>query len=53
MFLVIIHECGHFRAARISKVKVEEFGVGIPPKAFTIGRDSGGTEYTANRIPLG
>lgn len=53
MFLVVIHERGHFRAARVSKVKVEEFGVGIPPKAFSLGTDKKGTLFTVNWIPLG
>ncbi len=33
MFLVIIHEYGHFRAARKNGVVVEEFGIGFPPRA--------------------
>jgi len=53
MFLVIIHELGHFIAAKKSGVKVLEFGIGIPPKAFTLRTDKSGTEYTVNRIPLG
>jgi len=53
MFLVIIHELGHFIAAKKSGVKVLEFGIWIPPKAFTIWTDKSGTEYTVNRIPLG
>ncbi len=53
MFLVIIHELGHFIAAKKSGVKVLEFGIGIPPKAFKIWTDKSGTEYTINRIPLG
>ncbi|MEI6690845.1 MAG: site-2 protease family protein [bacterium] len=50
--LVILHELGHFVAAKIFGVKVEEFGFGIPPKALTIGR-RGETEYTLNWLPLG
>lgn len=53
MFLVIIHELGHFIAAKKSGVKVLEFGIGIPPKAFKLWTDKSGTEYTVNRIPLG
>ncbi len=53
MFLVVIHELGHFIAAKKTGVKVEEFGVGIPPKAFKFWTDKQGTEYTINRIPLG
>lgn len=53
MVLVIIHELGHFRAAKKSWVQVIEFGIGIPPKLFTIHTDKSGTEYTINLIPLG
>lgn len=53
MLLVIIHELGHFRAAKKSGVQVLEFGIGIPPKLFTYYTDKSGTEYTINLIPLG
>jgi len=52
MFLVLVHELGHFTAAKKLWVKVLEFGIGIPPKAFTLGKDKQGTEYTVNWIPL-
>ncbi|MCA9332513.1 site-2 protease family protein [Candidatus Saccharibacteria bacterium] len=50
--LVIVHEWGHFIAARRSGVEVEEFGIGFPPKAATITKKNG-TEYTLNWLPLG
>ncbi len=53
MFLVIIHELGHFWAAKKSGVKVKEFGIWIPPKICTLWKDKSGTEYTLNWIPLG
>lgn len=53
MFLVIIHEYGHFSTSRKFGVKVQEFGVGIPPKVTTLKVDKKGTEYTLNWIPLG
>lgn len=52
MVLVVIHELGHFWAAKKLWVKVLEFGVGIPPKATKLRTDAQGTEYTLNRIPL-
>jgi len=52
VFLIVIHEIGHFVAAKFFKVKVEEFGVGYPPRAFTFGI-WGGTEYTLNWLPFG
>lgn len=53
MFLVMIHELGHYFAAKWAKVKVLEFGIGIPPKLKTFFTDASGTERTANWIPLG
>lgn len=53
MFLVIIHELGHFIAAKKTGVQVLEFGLGIPPKVATLWKDKSGTEYTLNAIPLG
>lgn len=50
--LIVIHELGHFAAAKFFKVKVEEFGVGLPPKALTMWK-KGETEYTLNWLPLG
>lgn len=50
--LIIVHELGHFIACRIFKVEVEEFGLGIPPRALTLFR-AGGTDFTLNWIPLG
>lgn len=50
--LVLVHEWGHFMAARIFGVKVEEFGLGFPPKAKKLFVRNG-TEYTLNWLPLG
>jgi regulator of sigma E protease len=50
--LLFIHEAGHFVMARLTGVKVEEFGFGFPPrlkKLFTWQ----GTEFTLNFIPFG
>ena len=30
--LILAHELGHFITAKASKVKVEEFGLGFPPR---------------------
>ena len=46
-----LHELGHFSAARRAGVKVEEFGIGIPPRLFGIKR--GETTYSINAIPIG
>jgi regulator of sigma E protease len=50
--LVFFHEFGHFIFARINKIDVEEFGLGMRPrmlKLFVLG----GTLFTLNWIPIG
>jgi regulator of sigma E protease len=46
-----LHELGHFIAAKRARVKVEEFGLGMPPRLFGIKR--GETIYSLNAIPIG
>ena len=50
--LIIVHELGHFLIAKLFRVRVDEFGIGLPPKARTLFR-KGETEYTLNWLPLG
>ena len=50
-FLVFIHEGGHFLAARLFKVKVEEFSIGFGPKIFT--KKGKETQYSIGCIPFG
>ncbi len=49
--LVFVHELGHFMVARKAGVKVEEFGLGFPPRLWGIKK--GETMYSLNAIPLG
>jgi len=49
--LILIHELGHFTAAKRAGVKVEEFGMGLPPRIFGVKR--GETLYSLNWIPFG
>ena len=52
MGLVVVHEYGHYLAARRGSVDVEEFGIGFPPKAW--GKKlASGMEFTINWLPLG
>ncbi len=51
VILVVIHEFGHFIAAKKSGVYVEEFGFGFPPRL--LGKKIGETLYSFNLIPLG
>jgi len=49
--LVFAHEFGHFITAKLARVRVEEFGIGFPPRIFSFKR--GETTYSINSIPLG
>lgn len=49
--LVLVHEWGHFIAARMFGVRVEEFGFGFPPRIGGIRK--GSTLYSINALPLG
>ena len=50
-FLVLIHELGHFWAARLLGIKVRELGIGFPPRARGFWRN--GIVYSLNWIPVG
>lgn len=49
--LVLVHEFGHFFAAKATGVRVEEFGLGLPPKI--IGKKLWGTVWSLNWLPIG
>ncbi len=49
--LIFIHEMGHYLTAKRNKVKVEEFGLGLPPRIW--GFEKNGTLWSINWIPLG
>ena len=49
--IVVIHELGHFIAAKKSGVLVEEFGIGLPPRIW--GKKIGETIYSLNWLPIG
>ena len=50
--LVVIHELGHFVLARGFRIRVQEFGIGFPPRARVL-RAKGETLYTLNWLPIG
>lgn len=50
--LVVVHEFGHYIAAKKGGVEVEEFGIGFPPKAWGKKLKSG-MLFTINWLPLG
>lgn len=51
-FLVIIHELGHFFAARHSGIRVLEFGIGYPPRLVALFK-KGKTIFSLNWLPFG
>jgi regulator of sigma E protease len=51
LLVVVVHEAGHFFAAKQMGMRVREFAFGFPPRLFGIKR--GETTYSFNAIPLG
>ncbi|MDP3958093.1 MAG: site-2 protease family protein [bacterium] len=49
--LIVSHEFGHFWAAKKAGIRVDEFGIGFPPKLFSWTR--GETKYSLNLLPFG
>ncbi|KND47855.1 MAG: RIP metalloprotease RseP [Parcubacteria bacterium C7867-006] len=49
--LILVHEFGHFIVAKKSGIRVDEFGLGFPPKIYS--KQWGSTLYTLNAIPFG
>lgn len=49
--LVFVHELGHFLAARLFKIRVDEFAIGFPPRI--VSWMWGKTRYAINLLPLG
>ncbi len=49
--LIFAHELGHFLMAKWGKIRVDEFGLGLPPRVF--GVKYGETIYSLNWLPFG
>ena len=49
--LIAVHELGHFIAAKLMGVRVEEFAIGMGPKVFS--RQKGETAYSLRALPIG
>src|SRR3989344_200252 len=49
--LILVHELGHFLTAKWTKMKVEEFAIGFPPRLFSWRR--GETVFSFNLLPIG
>jgi regulator of sigma E protease len=50
--LVLVHELGHFLTAIYLGIKVEEFGIGFPPRAMVL-FERNGVKYSLNWLPIG
>jgi len=51
--LILIHELGHFLTARLFKVKVNEFSIGMGPKIISKKSNKTGTAYSLRALPIG
>lgn len=49
--LILVHEWGHFIVAKKTGMRVDEFGIGFPPRLF--GVKKGETTYSFNALPIG
>lgn len=49
--LILVHEWGHYIVAKLTGMRVDEFGIGFPPRLFSFRR--GETTYTLNALPIG
>ncbi len=49
--IIFVHEFGHFLAARLFKIKVHEFAIGMGPKIFS--KQKGETKYSVRMFPMG
>ncbi len=52
-FLILIHELGHFISARIFKVKINEFSIGMGPRLMYFDSKKSGTRYSVAIFPFG
>ncbi len=52
-FLIFIHEFGHYLSARIFKVKINEFSIGMGPRLFYYDSKKTGIKYSLAAFPIG
>ncbi len=51
--LIVVHEAGHFWAARATGIEVNEFAIGMGPKLFSRKSEKTGTVFSIRAIPMG
>ena len=52
-FLILSHEIGHFSAARLFRVQVNEFSIGMGPRLLKFKNKKSGTLYSLKAVPFG
>lgn len=52
-FMIMSHEFGHFITARLFRVGVNEFAIGMGPKLFSKTSKKSGTAYSLRALPIG
>ena len=52
-FLIFIHEFGHYITARLCKVQINEFSLGMGPKIFGFRSKKTGILYAVRALPIG
>jgi len=50
--IILIHELGHFLAAKLFGVRVEEFGAGLPPRLVRLWRERGFVQVGRTRLTI-
>lgn len=53
MFMVVIHELGHYLAGKVLGFKINEFGIGFGPAIFKRVNKKNGEVFSIRPIPLG
>lgn len=51
MFIILIHEFGHFITAKLCNVRVNEFSIGMGP--LLLRKKKGDTQYSLRLLPIG
>ena len=52
-FLIFIHELGHYLSARLFKVTIHEFAIGMGPKIVQKTSEKTGIKYSLRALPIG
>ena len=53
MFMIVVHETGHYVVGKIFKFRILEFSIGFGPKLFQRVNKESGEKFSIRAIPLG